>query len=160
MEPGRVYLELCSHCSAMIPPKEEPSTGRAHHPNLAVLRQSGESCVMCKMMQSTWSLKGVQRRFPEIDEASSDSILLEVRLKGIQSSASGLSWALLEVGFKIPSRAFVFFSAISIETCDSECELIIESLISTLLRICGKPPVLLCHCGKALPRQFKINYRS
>jgi hypothetical protein len=66
MDPGRMYIELCSHCSSMIPPIQEASAIRGHHPNLATLVQSSQSCVLCKMMQEIWVLKEVQRRFPEV----------------------------------------------------------------------------------------------
>jgi hypothetical protein len=118
----------------MIPPKNEPSSTRAHQPSLAFLQQPGDRCVMCKMMQSQSSLKKIQQRLPDIDEAGYESIIVKAKLKDVQSLASGLSWALLEVDFEIPSRAFAFCDIFSIETCDSGCKLTLLVVILDIVK--------------------------
>jgi hypothetical protein len=113
--------ELCSFCAALIPPKEESSPSRAHYPNIGLLEQSSQSCLICRVLLGDWSLKKTQQDFPDIDKEAYESIVWEVKLKEIQRAGSGLSWAILNTNVHI--RGFFYHYSFSITTCDTKCML-------------------------------------
>lgn len=124
--------DLCSYCSRLVPPGIEPSSVRAHQPNVALFLQFAGRCVMCKMIQDHWRLGEAQQRFPDVDEATYESIAVTVKFKDVQSLASGVSWAILQVELYLPSHAFVYTNIFSITTCKSECKLSSNAFFSSL----------------------------
>lgn len=78
------------------------------------------------------SLDQIQKKWPDITEASYESLPIEVALKDVQSSAPGHAWALLEVAFLLPSEGFSYYYSLSVETILSVSYL--QSLISTSLK--------------------------
>lgn len=155
MEPAPA--ELCCYCSRLIPPRKESSSERAHQPNVALFLRSGDGCVMCKVIQDHWSLGEARRRFPDVDEATYESIPVTVKLKDVQSQASGVSWAILHVEFHLLSHAFVYGNTFSITTCQFECRLSILKWV-VLLFFNTMPQQHLLHTvlsGKLPPHQSK-----
>jgi hypothetical protein len=117
MEPEAA--ELCTFCVGLIPPKEEPSPSRAHYPSMGLIEQSSQSCSICKGLLADWSLENIQRRFPDMDKETYESIVLKVKLKEFQRVGSALSWAILETNFH--ARGFTFIDFFSITTCNTKC---------------------------------------
>lgn len=117
MEPEAA--ELCNFCVMLILPNEESSPNRAHHPNMGLIQQSSQTCSVCKVLVADWSLEETQRKFPDMDQQTYESIDLEVKLKEVQRVDSTLSWAILETNFN--TRGFVFVDFFSITTCNAKC---------------------------------------
>jgi hypothetical protein len=63
---------------------------------------------MCKMIQDHWRLGEARRRFPDVDEETYESIAVIVKFKD-QSLASGVSWAILQVGLQLISECVLLF---------------------------------------------------
>jgi hypothetical protein len=126
MEPEAA--EVCTFCAGLIPPKEEPSPSRAHHPSMGLIEQSSQTCSICKVLLADWSLEKTQRRFPDMDKETYESIVLKVKLKEIQRVGSALSWAILETNFG--TRGFTFIDFFSITTCNTKCGLTIYLLLN------------------------------
>ena len=155
MEPGPA--KLCCYCSRLIPPRKESSSERAHQPNVALFLQSGDGCVMCKMIRDHWSLGEARRRFPDVDEATYESIPITVKFGDVQSLASGVSWAILQVELHLLSHAFVYTNTFSITTCKFECRLSLNGLFFSSLTPCLNS---VCCTSSYLESFYHINPRQ
>jgi hypothetical protein len=125
MEPEAA--ELCTFCAGLIPPKEEPSPSRDHHPSMGLIEQSSQNCSICKVLLADWSLEKTQRRFPDMDKETYESIVLKVKLKEIRRVGSALSWAILETNFD--TRGFTFIDLFSMSTLNTKCGFAIYLLV-------------------------------
>jgi hypothetical protein len=81
-------------CAGLIPPKEESSPSRAHYPSIRLIKQSSQGCSICKILLADWSLENIQRRLPDMDKETYESIVPKVKLKEFQRVRSALSWTI------------------------------------------------------------------
>jgi len=113
--------ELCSFCAGLIPPKEELSPSRAHYPNLGLLEQSSQSCLICRALLGDWTFDRMRQKFPDINQEVYESMNWKITLKENLRTNSGLSWALLES--YVYFREYICKGPVSITTCDTKCML-------------------------------------
>jgi hypothetical protein len=85
------------------------------------------------MIRDHWSLGEVQERFPDVEEANYESIPITMEFTDIQSLASGITWAILQVEFCLRSHAFVYTHTFTITTCKFECRLSLKWVVISLL---------------------------
>jgi hypothetical protein len=112
--------ELCNFCVGLIP-FQESSLNRAHHPNLGLLEQSSQTCLLCRVFLGSWSLQYAQEKFPDIDDEAYKSIAFSIKMKGVQQEAPELSWALVETNILVQGYCYVYDH--SITSCGAKCML-------------------------------------
>jgi hypothetical protein len=113
--------KLCAHCTALIPPKKEPTSERTHYSNLELLEQSSQNCSLCKLILGDWSLEKAQKIDSTTDSRGYESTALQIKMKEVQSTDLGFHWALLEAEFEINSSKLAFIDRHTITTSNKEC---------------------------------------
>lgn len=119
MNDGSKEERLCSYCLDIFPIREDEQTRTIqHHPNAEELLSTAGSCRLCKIISKCWSLKSLQRRFPDITEDKFKDISLSLELNAPRVATTGVSWALLEVSLVTPEHRERMISGLSITTCN------------------------------------------
>jgi hypothetical protein len=109
------------------------------------------------MIRDHWSLGEARRRFPDVDEATYESIPVTVKFKDVQSLASGVSWAILQVELNLRPHAFVYADIFSITTCKFGCRLSLNGLFFSSLTSCLNS---VCCTSSDLESFYHINPRK
>ncbi|KAH8172819.1 heterokaryon incompatibility protein (HET) domain-containing protein [Sarocladium implicatum] len=90
---------LCEYCTDLVRLCWQPSEEIRHYWTVGELRQSAQSCDLCRTIESYWPLAKVQARFsPELDsEEASSPLVLEFELVNTgQSEQYGTAWICLQ----------------------------------------------------------------
>ncbi|OBS24684.1 hypothetical protein FPOA_05224 [Fusarium poae] len=123
--------KFCQHCAIILSLQVEPEAWNqdfplhsiddyaplAHFKTVKELIESSDSCRLCDIIQSSWPLPALHKRYPDLQEQDYASLQLKFKITKAVSDRSGVSCNFIGGDIIVPWHAFADSFKVTITTC-------------------------------------------